>query len=132
MANNDGQLTREEIAEYIYTLIREQPFAFFLLLLTATTLVSLFLFFLVWGIMRAGRFSQPVVVVTVVLGLVALMSLLVYAFQPDSESLGQITAAAVGALGGALGTAFAEDRFMKKDPVGSDGPPDEIDPFIDD
>lgn len=111
--DKDGSLTQEEIAEYLYILIRDEPWVLFISLFSSAVLATVFMSFVVIGISRAGRFNPPKVVITIVLGIVALMALLTYALQPDNDSLGQVVAASVGGLAGALGTAFAETKVVK-------------------
>lgn len=115
ISDGNGNITEEEIAEFIFTIIKDEPWVFFLSFLVVLGVMTVFLTFMVIGIARAGKFSPPVVVVTVVLGLVAMMSLLVYAFRPDNEALGNVVSAAVGGLAGALGTAFAAKKFNEKE-----------------
>ena len=66
----------------------------------------IFLAATVWAISRAGRFQPPRVVLSVILGLTALVSILGAVLQPESQALGAVAATAVGGLAAALGTAY--------------------------
>jgi predicted membrane channel-forming protein YqfA (hemolysin III family) len=67
---------------------------------------SAFLAATVYAISRAGRFQPPRVVLSVVLGLVALVAILGAILARDQTSLAAVAATAVGGLAAALGTAF--------------------------
>ena len=69
----------------------------------------------VFAISRAGRFQPPRVVLSVVLGLVALVAILGAILSKDGTPLAAVAATAVGGLAAALGTAF--DRGNDDDVV---------------
>jgi hypothetical protein len=112
--DREQRVTDEELLDIILELIDKDPWIFFVSILTTISVMLVFLTFVVWGVSRAGRFNPPVVVLTVVLGLISLMSLLAYALAP-STTLGNVVMVTVGALAGALGSAWAEQKWNDKE-----------------
>lgn len=76
---------------------------------------SAFLGATVWAISRAGRFQPSRVVLSVVLGLVGLVSVLGAVLQPESQALAAVAATAVGGLAAALGTAYTNSKGAEAD-----------------
>jgi predicted membrane channel-forming protein YqfA (hemolysin III family) len=75
----------------------------------------------VYAISRAGRFQPSRVVLSVVLGLVGLVSVLGAILQPMSQALGAVAATAVGGLAAALGTAYTNSKGAEEaEEAGSD------------
>lgn len=78
---------------------------------------TVFLVAVSWAISKAGKFQPPVVVLSVVVGLVAMVAILGAIMRPEVQALAVAAGTAVGALAGALGTAFTQRGERYPDPT---------------
>lgn len=111
----DDTVSQQEWLDAVLRVLDEHPWALFASLTITSVVFAVALFGTVWGLSRAGKYQPPVVTVTIVLGIVGMLSLLVLAFRPEIDALAVAAGTAVGGLAGALGTAFQVKYDHAKD-----------------
>lgn len=96
--------------------LQKQPEVLVVGAVATVTGATVFLVVVSWAISKAGRFQPPVVVLSVVVGLVAMVAILGAIIRPEVQALAVAAGTAVGALAGALGTAFTQRGERHPDP----------------
>lgn len=111
---DDGQ--RSTVVEIIEAL-QSQPEVLVVSAIASVIASTVFLVAVSWAISKAGRFQPPVVVLSVIVGLVAMVAILGAIIRPEVQALAVAAGSAVGALAGALGTAFTQRGERHPDPT---------------
>lgn len=107
---------RSTIVDLIEAL-QQQPEVLVVSAIASVIGATVFLIAVSWAISRAGKFQPPVVVLSVVVGLVAMVAILGAILRPEVQALAVAAGTAVGALAGALGTAFTQRGERHPDPA---------------
>jgi len=100
------EVTGNTIPDIIDSLQKE-PFVFGTSIVAGLLVTGLVLFAMTRGISKAGTLQPPVTTLAVLTALVAMLSILGVVIRPNVDSLAVAAGTAVGALAGALGTAFS-------------------------
>jgi len=97
--------------DWLNSFTEKSPFTVFLGTLVIAVFVVTFIWVVMHGITAAGSRQPPVVVVTLILGIVTIIALVAVMVRPDIEAIAVAVGTGIGGLAGALGLAF--DRHKR-------------------
>lgn len=101
--NGEGQTLLEALTEFY----EKEPGVLLVTSVLTVVLAGAFLMVVVRAITRAGTFQPPRQVLALLLSLIGLVALVGVILRPDVDALAVAAGTAIGALAGALATAYS-------------------------
>ncbi len=108
-----GSTLGGDLFDWLSESFDRSPLVVFLGAVTVAGFAVAFIWVVLRGIREAGTRQPPVVVVTLILGIVTIIALVAVMVRPDVEAIAVAVGTGIGGLAGALGLAF--DRHREDD-----------------